>query len=265
MEQPKITTLIVTYNSADVISDLLADLRMFCPLSPVIVIDNASSDQTVEIVRQQYPETRLVQNDQNLGYSRAVNLGFAICDTPYVFLLNPDIRVPTSEVITEMVNWLDSSPQTGATGPIQYKIENQGYQLNFTCSYWSLKAFWGYTYFHIHHKWPSPQAIRVPLLNTGCILVRHTAYKQIGGINPNYFLYGEDPDLGMKLKRYGYECWLLTNVFVIHYREKSLHTLTAKQRMRTRWQAAWNISDAFLSGWGRILIDKITFKKLKRY
>lgn len=254
----KFTSVVISYNSAGTIAKLLSDLLVACPGVQVMVIDNASTDQTIDIVNNQFPEVQLVRNKQNLGYAKAVNQGVERCSTEYVLILNPDIRIPSPQVISEMINWLDGSPITGATGPLQYKDGKRGKYLNFICSYLDREALHGYLYHQVHRKWPSPEPIRVPLLNAGCIMVRRSAFKQVGGINPNYFLYGEDPDLGLKLYHHGYECWLLPSVSVIHYREKSLHTLKPKQRWSIHWQAVGNIGHAFLTGWWRILLGKLS-------
>jgi N-acetylglucosaminyl-diphospho-decaprenol L-rhamnosyltransferase len=256
--QCKLTILIVSYNSAATIADLLSDLRMVCSNKQVIVIDNASMDQTIDIVRGNFPEVQLVRNRQNLGYARAINLGVELSSTPYVFILNPDMRIQSHSVISVMEKFLDDFPTTGATGPIQYMSENEGNRLNFICSYLGWKAFRGYLYFQRYHTWPSQEPIRVPLLNAGCIMIRRSAFVQIGGINPKYFLYGEDPDLSLKLRHHGYECWLLPSVAVIHYRESSMRTLNTKQLWHVRWQAIGNISHAFLTGWWRMLVAKKT-------
>lgn len=265
MDQIKSTNLIVTYNSEKEISALLDDLRMVNPGSPVVVIDNASTDKTVEIINHLYPQVQLVRNTQNVGYAQAVNLGFDLCNTPYVFLLNPDIRIPNPEIIEEMVNVLDSSSLAGAVGPLQCMIENDTKHFNFTVSYWGIRSFLNYFYYQVFHKWLYSKPIRVPLLNTGCIMIRRAAFIQVGKFNPNYFMYGEDPDLGLKLKRYGYVSWLLPDNYVIHYREKSLEKVSTNRRKRIRLQAAWNISHAVVTGWARIIADYLTKTKLNPY
>ena len=265
MDQIKSTNLIVTYNSEKEISSLLADLHTVNPGSPVVVIDNASTDNTVEIIKNDYPAVQLFQNSQNLGYARAVNFGFDLCSTPYVFLLNPDIRIPTAAVITQMTSWLDNSPLTAAIGPQQCTVKNDTMHFNFTTSHWGFRSFINHFYYQLRHKWLFTTPIRVPMLNAGCLMIRRTVFTRVGGINPKYFLYGEEPDLGLKLKRYGYECRLLPNSYVIHHREKSLQTLSANRRWRIRWQAIWNISHAVLTGWGRIISDYLTMTKFNPY
>ena len=92
-------------------------------------------------------------------------------------------------------------------------------------------------------------------------MIRRSAFLQVGKLNPKYFLYGEDPDLGLKFVRYGFKSVLLTNISVIYYREKSLQTLPADQLKRIRWQAILNVADAILTGAGKIIIDRVTLAK----
>ncbi|MEK7327418.1 MAG: glycosyltransferase, partial [Chloroflexota bacterium] len=77
------TTLIITYNSANEIANLLGDLRRLASSNHnhVLVIDNHSRDGTPRIVRSAFPEVRLVENSQNVGFARAVNQGFELCET----------------------------------------------------------------------------------------------------------------------------------------------------------------------------------------
>jgi N-acetylglucosaminyl-diphospho-decaprenol L-rhamnosyltransferase len=261
MDQTDFTSLIVTYNSAQEASDLLADLRLYAPGSPVIVVDNASLDRTADIIGDQFPEVRLIRNSHNLGYAKAVNQGFAFCTSKYVLLLNPDIRIPASAVFKELLACIERSAQVAAVGPLQFKVEDNEQRLNFTSSYWSLRAFGVYLSYLLHQERKFSQPIRVTLINAGCMLIRRSAYEQVGGLNQKYFLYGEEPDLGLKFKRYGYECRLLPNIGVIHYRERSMQTVPARKRLRIRLQAILNISDAYLTGWTRIILDNLSGKK----
>jgi N-acetylglucosaminyl-diphospho-decaprenol L-rhamnosyltransferase len=221
MEHNNVSCLIVTYNSEEVISNLLTDLFRIIPDGPVIVIDNASSDQTVCIIHNQFPGVQVIQNVRNVGYGRAVNQGVEMCHTPYIFVLNPDISIPDSQTVTELVDFLEASPLAGATGPLQYTVDQNGMGLNFICSYWSWRSFTSYIYYRSQQQWPAKEPIKVPFLNAGCIMIRRSVFIKVGKLNPKYFLYGEDPDLGLKLVRHGYESWLLPNVSVVHFREKA--------------------------------------------
>ncbi len=257
------TNLVVTYNSANVIPYLLRDLQLRAPAPPnrVIVIDNASKDQTAEIIRAQYPQVRLVVNSQNLGFARAVNQGFELCETERVFLFNPDVRILDPRFFSAMLDCLEQGPRIAAVGPLQFKQTGGKRRLNFTWSYLSPKAFRVFLS-HTLRLGERPDApIPTTFLNAGCLLLRKSVFEQVGRMNEKYFLYGEEPDLFLKFVRYGYECRLHLGAEVLHARESSLKTLPRSQRYFTRLRALFNISDALVQGVVRILKAKLSYQR----
>jgi N-acetylglucosaminyl-diphospho-decaprenol L-rhamnosyltransferase len=264
MDYGVVSSVIVTYNSSEVITNLLSDLFRIHPGGSITIIDNASSDQTLATIRNQFPGVSVVANPENIGYARAVNLGVKGCLTPYILVLNPDIRIPEPHTIEIMAKFLDTWPSAGAVGPLQYTVVQDGLKLNFVCSYWGWKAFIGYFYHQANHRWPSHQPIKVPFLNAGCLMIRRSAFIQVGMINPKYFLYGEDPDLGLKYMRYGYESWILPEIHIIHYREKSLQSLPPDLQKKINRQARINIIDALVRGCSLIIFDRLAGHRLPR-
>ena len=262
MSQPSFTILIVTYNSGSEISNLLNDLLLYVPGGKTIVIDNASKDETVGLVQEHFPYVQLIRNSTNLGYAKAVNQGFSFCDTEYVLLLNPDIRINSPQLFSEMERCLKHSRKIAVAAPLQFK-ENDGIrQLNFTWSYMTLDTFKLYLSYFLKHRRSMTDPMRVTFLNAGCLLIRRTAFEQAGRLNEKYFLYGEEPDLFLKFRRHGFECYLLPGVGVIHYRECSLMTRPVSQRLQIRFRAAWNIADALIHGWANILLDQLALKTI---
>lgn len=263
MSQPSFTTLIVTYNSASDIANLLDDLLSQMPGNKVIVIDNASNDKTADVVHEYFPEVELIRNPTNVGYARAVNQGFALCHTEYVLLLNPDIRINSPQPFTEMQKCLKQSRQIAAAAPLQFKDDEGIQHLNFTWSYATRDTFRLYLSYLLKRNRSMTEPMRVTFLNAGCLLIRRTAFEQVGRLNENYFLYGEEPDLFLKFRRYGFECYLLPAVAVIHYRERSLMTRPVWQRLQIRFNSAWNVAHALLHGWADILLDRLLLKKIR--
>jgi len=262
MSQPSFTILIVTYNSGSEISNLLNDLLLYSPGGKIIIIDNASRDETVELVKEHFPYVKLLRNSINQGYAKAVNQGFALCDTDYVLLLNPDIRINSRQLFTEMVMCLKHSRQIAVAAPLQFKEEDGIQRLNFKWSYATLDAFKLYLSYFLKHRRSMTDPMRVTFLNAGCLLIRRTAFEQVGRLNEKYFLYGEEPDLFLKFRRHGFECYLLPSVEVIHFRERSLMTRPVSQRLQIRLLAARNITDALIHGWANILLDQLALKTI---
>jgi GT2 family glycosyltransferase len=196
-----------------------------------------------------------------VGYARAVNEGFERCRTEYVLLLNPDIRIDSPRLTAELEKCLKLSRQIAAAAPLQFKNDDGKQYLNFTWSYMTWNAFKVYASFLLWGKQAPANPIPVTFLNAGCLLIRRTAFERVGRLNEKYFLYGEEPDLFLKFRRYGFDCYLLPHVAVTHYRERSLMTTPAFQRLHIRLQAAWNVSDALMNGWANLLFDILVARK----
>ena len=252
------TILIVTYNSLGEICDLLGDLAFHTPDNSVLVIDNASQDGTADLVYSRFPYVHLVHNAQNIGYARAVNQGIALCETPYILLLNPDIRILEGKVLTEMLACMESQKKVAAAAPLQFKEDNKGHYINFSWSYLSSQAYKFYWEQRFHRGPLRAKMMKVTFLNTGCLMIRKAAFERVGKLNEKYFLYGEEPDLFLKFKRYGYACILLPNVSIIHYRERSISKVKPMKRLSIRLLAINNIIHALISGWGNICFDFLT-------
>jgi GT2 family glycosyltransferase len=256
------TSLIVTYNSAHDILDLLSDLYAHAPSHKVIVIDNASQDDTVQCIAAHFPQVQLICNDVNVGYAKAVNQGFDLCESEYVLLLNPDVRIPGAGVFRSMDVIMKRRRQIAAVAPLQFKADEKA--LTFTWSHVTLQTFLLY----LSSLWGAPRAGHEPMpvtfLNAGCLFLRRSAFYQVGRFNEKYFLYGEEPDLFLKIKRHRYECYLLPEVHVIHHREHSLKTVALGKRLRVRGQAILNVADALIIGWSGLLVDWFTVRRFKK-
>lgn len=261
MTELTFTNLVVTYNSLPDVLGLLADLRLHASGSHTIVIDNASPDGTAGAVGSQFPEVEVVSNQANVGYARAVNQGFALGAGEYVFLLNPDIRIAGPEVFSALHQCLESSESIAAAAPLQFKAGSPRYHLNFTWSYWSPPGFRIYVSHLLGGPRPSGAPVRVRFLNAGCLFLRRSAFDAVGRLNEKYFLYGEEPDLFLKLWRRGYRCWLLPAVSVIHNRERSLGTVPLAARIRFKFRGGLNIADAVLRGVSNLLLDRLLARR----
>ncbi len=252
------TSIIVTYNSEKEISGLLSDLIETKDNQPVIVVDNASQDGTADLIEEKFPQIQLVKNQTDTGYARAVNLAFKLCNTDYFFLLNPDIRLPEAEVGESLLDFIRMRPDIAAVAPMQYKNEDR--KLNLTWSYWTPKAFSLFMGLALKLITSYRDPIPVTYLNAGCLFIRSSAFKTVGMFNEKYFLYGEEPDLFLKFKRFKYSCFLLPFAYVIHQRENSMKTLSRKKYWAIKIQGVANILDAFLSGWINIIRDQLSRK-----
>jgi GT2 family glycosyltransferase len=245
--------VIVTFNSAACILDLLGDIES-CDediLKRIYIVDNNSSDNTVSDVQRNYPRVNLIKNIENIGYGRAVNQAAIYCNTPFIFLLNPDIRLP--ENFFEDMLKISTLENIAAAGPVQYKTKSNKYFLNFCWSFLKFDCFMLFLKKKINPNTKSTHPIQVTFLNAGCLLIDKQAFDQVGGFDEKYFLYGEEPDIFLKFKLHKYKCYLHPFVEVHHLRDQSMKSLPLSKNIQYRLTAVQNIIDALVRGYFRVI------------
>lgn len=258
MSTTHFSVLIITYNSANEIPDLLNDLTRLAPPHPdrTTVIDNCSPDNTAHVVRTTFPDVDLVENSQNIGFARAVNQGIERCETECVFLLNPDVRIAQGNFFAAMLECLAHNPKVAAVGPLQFNRFDRRRRLIFTWSYCNRQTI-GVFFSRVFGRNHAPDGpLPATFLNGGCLLLRKSAFLRAGRLNEEYLFYGEEPDLFLKFKLHGYECRLHPGVEVVHYRDRSLNTLPVSERLKRRVRGGYNIADALINGYLRIALAK---------
>jgi GT2 family glycosyltransferase len=253
--EARFSTLIVTFNNCSDILPLLEDIHAQAPppLNRIIVVDNASVDGTACLIKRHFPDVCLIPNHENVGFGKAVNQGFGLCNTSYFFLLNPDIRIPHPGFLARMIECIDESSSIAAVGPMQFKQFRDRLRLTFTWSYWNPRAFRLFVWHRLRRQIPDTLPIAVTFLNAGCLLVRSSAFRRSGMFSEKYFLYGEEPDLFLKFKEQGYQCHLIPSTHVIHHREHSIRTLSTWPRTFLKLSAVFKICHALLIGSVRIV------------
>lgn len=257
MGEDDFSVIIVTYNSEAYILDLLTEIGLFDPgaLPRTVVVDNHSTDATVSLIRSNFPQAVLIPNETNLGYGAAVNQAVRTVSTTYFYLLNPDIRLG-SDFFAGLAEVMESD-NIAAGGPLQFKVRDGKRVLNFCWSFWQVDCFKIYLLKHLFPGRTFTRPVRVGFLNAGCLLVRKSAFDTVGGFEPRYFLFGEEPDLFLKFKLHRYLCYLHPGVEVLHFREHSIGQLSGFAQFRLKLAAIRNIGDALIRGYWRILIDRL--------
>jgi len=197
----------------------------------IIVVDNASPDGNIGIVKQQYPDVVLIESPVNLGFAGANNLGFRASRGEYVVFLNPD-TVLCNAAFDLMLRQVCSLPSVGAAGctllnedqslqtaAIQTfpTILNQLLDLDVlrnrfpACSLWNIAPlFAGGT---------EPSSVEV--ISGACVLFRREVFAQIGQFSEEYFMYAEDLDLCYKAAQGGFTNYYIPQGQIIHYGGKS--------------------------------------------
>ena len=221
-----IEVVIVTHNSSQYIGPCVDSILAARALA--IIVDNGSTDDTVQIVRSHSPELRIITTGENLGYGRAMNLGFKETKGHFVILANPDV-VFLDDSIRQLVGFLEKNPRIGVSGP-QQMFPNRSWQR----SYGNLPGIWagikdavGITTLHNavrRIEWPREvdrKPKEVPYLDGAVLAVRREAFLEMGGFDEDFFFYSEESDFCARLGKAGWRVMFFPNAKVIHARGAS--------------------------------------------
>jgi GT2 family glycosyltransferase len=229
-----LSVVIVSYNVAGFLDHCLDSVFRACLVFPheVMVVDNSSTDNTVEMVRGKYPQVRLIDNPQNIGYSRANNQGIALSRGQYVLLLNPDTIVPHN-ALSISIKFLEGMPDAGlmslklvnADGSFQAACR-RGFPTPLTSFYRMVglsllfrqsRRFGQYNLTFLDENATS----EVDAVCGAFMLGRASVLRQIGGFDENFFMFGEDIDLCYRVKRAGYRVFYHPAAEIIHFKGES--------------------------------------------
>lgn len=203
---PRVSVVVVNYNTAALLADCLATLEGQRGLiGEVAVVDNASSDDSVALVEKRFPGVRLIANTENIGFGRANNLAAADCSGELLFLLNPDTRIEPG-CIQAMTAYMAEHPEIGMAGAATFNDDGSPQptvQSTYPGHHYAKDAFAGL-----------PGEIAW-LLGSG-LVVRRRVWEQIKGFDPDFFLYGEDVDLGLRIRKAGWPLGYAAEARITH-------------------------------------------------
>ncbi|GIW06129.1 MAG: glycosyl transferase [Dehalococcoidia bacterium] len=240
--------VIVSYNVERLLRDCLRSVFASTGVSfEVVVVDNQSTDGSAAMVRDEFPEARLIESPYNGGFAYANNLALReylarpAADRPrYVLLLNPDTVVPT-DALAEMTTYLDARPRVGAAGP---KLLLADGSLDYACRRsFPSPAVAFYRMVGLSKLFPRSRRFgrynltylspdietEVDSVVGAFMLVRGSAIEEVGLLDETFFMYGEDLDWAFRLKERGWSIRYNPAVTVLHYKGQS----SRQRRART--------------------------------
>lgn len=245
--KPDLSVVVVNWNVKDLLRACLHSLLVAGQTTPqlateIIVVDSASSDGSVEMVRREFPQVRLIASEQNLGYAGGNNAGAAQAQGRYIFLLNPD-TVVQPETLWRMVEYMDTHPTAGALGP--QLLWPDGSSQSSRRSFPTLGTlFWESTLlgqwfphnrhiqnYHLVHQ-PADHPQKVDWVVGAAILIRREAWQQVGPIDEAFFMYFEETDWCRRSAAAGWEAHYLPTAQVTHYEGKSSEQVVAARTLR---------------------------------
>ena len=231
---PKLSVVVVNYNVRDFLAQTLRTVRAATAAldAEVWVVDNASTDGSVEMVRRDFPEVRLVASGTNLGFAKANNLALAQCAGEFIALVNPDTLI-RDDTFTVCLDYLASRPDAGMVG---CKILNPDGTLQLACrrsfptpgvalaKVLGLSALFPrsrrFGRYNLTFLDPDQEA-EVEAISGSFMVFRRSILDEVGPLDERFFMYGEDLDFCYRIHQAGWKIVYLPSTEIIHYKGQS--------------------------------------------
>lgn len=230
----KLSVIIVNYNVCYFLEQALLSVRKAIQHldAEVFVVDNNSVDGSVEMVKNRFPEVKLIANKENTGFSKANNQAIKLAAGQYILLLNPD-TVVEEDTFVKCCRFMDEHPDAGGLGVKM--LDGKGEFL--PESKRGLPTPWVafYKIFGFSKIFPKSKKFgryhlgfldkdkihEIEVLSGAFMLMRKTALDKVGLLDEDYFMYGEDIDLSYRITQGGYKNYYFPETRIIHYKGES--------------------------------------------
>ncbi len=250
-----ISVVIVSYNTVHLLADCLESVLTSEGVSlEVFVVENASRDESAALVRERFPCVRLIVNAGNRGFAAANNQALRECAGRYIVLLNPDTTVEPESLRT-LVAFMEAHPEVGLAGP---RVLNPDGTRQDSVSF----RYPGERYGAVDiGDLPG----KIACVMGACQIIAADLLRSLGGFDEDFFLYGEDQDLCLRIRQHGKEIGVVNDAAIRHhggqseretlpeevvrkkvraeylfyrkhYRPETIERIRRRQRTRARWQ-----------------------------
>lgn len=211
MNQPiLVSVLIVNFNAGNYAKACIKSLLNQSNIKlEIIVVDNASVDDSVNELKNTFgKKITLIECKENLGFGRANNLAADKAKGEFILLLNPDTEIQDQLAVSKLVDFLTANNRLGMVGPKIHEPRKNKY-VTPRLSYPSSKKL------KFKQKFETLPG-KIAWLLGACLLLKRDVYQEISGFDPDYFLYGEDADIGLRIRQHGYEIGYCEDVVIHH-------------------------------------------------
>ena len=220
----KLSVVIVSYNVRELLTACIDSVVKAAEGidTEVFVVDNKSVDDTIEVISRDYPWVHLINNKENLGFSKANNIAIRQAEGEYVLLLNPD-TVVAEWTLRGAIEVMDQHPEAGGAGVRMHNADGTlapESRRAVPTPMVAARKMLGFTkrYYMSYLSWNEPGQIEV--ISGAFMLLRRKAIDQVGMLDEDFFMYGEDIDLSYRLLKGGWQNWYLP-LDIIHYKGQS--------------------------------------------
>ncbi len=278
----ELTTIIINYNTVDLLHKCIGLLRNAAEKisMDIIIVDNASSDDSVDLLQRDFSDCELIKNDKNVGFGRANNQCIPYIQGRYVLLLNTDAFV-SEDTISKTIDYMDNNQSCGILG---VKLLGRDGDLQPSCRYfptpWNtflqrtgLKKYLKKTQLVDDMNWDHNNVRQCDWVPGCYYLIRREVVETVGLFDPRYFLYFEEVDHCFATKKAGWEVHYYPDTSVVHIGGESAKsdnelTSTGKQIQALQIESEllfFRKNYGFLSALNNVLLLTITdfIKQLK--
>jgi len=227
VDTPDVSVIIVSWNAKEHLLDCLCSLsHQSGVVGEIIAVDNGSSDGSCDAVENQFPQVKLIKNGENLGFAKTNNIGIRASRGRYVCLINSDVIV-LEDCIEKLIEFMDKNSHVGMAGP---RILNPDRTLQPSCrhfpSIWNNlchavglnKVFPKSAFFSepLMRCWPHDKIRSVDVLSGCFLVVRREALDNVGLLDEDFFIYGEDIDWCRRFQEAGWDVVFYPEAQAIH-------------------------------------------------
>ncbi len=230
----QLSVVIVNYNVKYFLEQALHAVRKACIdiESEVFVVDNHSLDGSCDMVRNLFPEVNLIENKDNFGFAKANNQAIRLSRGKYILLLNPD-TVIEEDCFKKVIKFMDQTPDAGAVGVKM--IDGSGkflpeskrglptpevafYKISGLAALFPKSKKFGKYHLGFLNQ---DQIHEVDVLAGAFMMLRHDVLQEVGLLDEDYFMYGEDIDLSYCINKAGFKNYYFPDTTIIHYKGES--------------------------------------------
>ena len=250
-----ISIIIVNYNVRDYLANCLNSIysSKYTNNIEIIVIDNNSRDNSVQMVKEKYSKINLIENKINYGFSKAVNQGIKISKGEYLLLLNPD-TVLEKNTLEILKNYMEQNKKVGMCGP---KILNSDGTLQLSCKrsfptpMVAFPKLIGLDKLFPKSKWAGKYNLTyldenkchsVDAISGSFMFIRKEILKTVGFLDENFFMFGEDLDLCFRIKKNNFDIHYVPQTQIIHFKGESVKSVPLES---IKW--FYNAMDLFVN------------------
>ncbi|MBC7249833.1 MAG: glycosyltransferase family 2 protein [Anaerolineae bacterium] len=238
--QPLLSVIVVSWNTRELLAQCLESLYQTIHVPyEVIVVDNASEDGSVDMVRQRFPQAQLIVNDHNAGFTGGNNQALGVCQGKYILLFNSD-AVALPGAVDTLVNFAIVHPEAGIVGARLLNPDG-----SFQASFMDFPTLWSEflmlsklarvlkgSHYPSYPPQQSQETRLVDWVTGACLLVRREMVEEVGLLDESYVTYSEEVDWCWRARKAGWQVYYVAEASVLHWGGQSAAKMSSRRRGR---------------------------------